>query len=291
MRTELILSAPMARPPFIKLLEQRWLEADSLLCVGLDPDYARLPPAFPPRPGALFRFCAAIVDATATAVCAYKPQAAHFAAHGREDELAELISYIHDHHPGIPVILDAKRGDIGHTARLYATEAFERYGADAVTVNPYLGLESIEPYFAWEGRGVVLLCRTSNAASDWLQNYPETAPVFLRVAEAARDWNQHGNLMLVAGATFPEDLKRIRAVVGDMPLLVPGIGAQGGDLRAVLAAGLDRRGRGLVINASRSILYAGSGDGFAPAAGAAASRLRDAMRALCEEAALQRAAV
>lgn len=268
------------RLTFIQQLQRRWVEGDTLLCVGLDPDTARLPAHLARSPQPLFDFCTAIVDATADMVCAFKPQIAYFAAVGAEDQLSRLIEYIHTRHPGVPVILDAKRGDIGDTARLYAVEAFERYDADAVTVNPYLGRESVEPYLSYPDRGVVLLCRTSNPDSAWLQNYPPDHPVFLRVAGAARSWNHHGNMMLVAGATYTEDLRRIREVAGDLPLLVPGVGAQGGDLPAVITAGLDQQGGGLVVNASRSVLFAGSGASFAEAAGEAARHLRDEMRSL-----------
>jgi len=264
----------------MQLLRDRWDGADSLLCVGLDPDVARLPAVVGSGPGAFLEFCKAIVDATADLVCAFKPQVAYFAAQGRETELADLIHYIRMRHPAVPVILDAKRGDIGDTARMYACEAFERYGADAVTVNPYLGRESVEPFLAWPDRGVVVLCRTSNPDSGWLQNYPSGSPVYLRVAQAAREWNGRGNVMVVAGATYPDDLRQIRAAIGEMPILVPGIGAQGGELAAVLANGQDGRGRGLVINASRAILYAGSGSDYAAEARTVALALRDEIRAL-----------
>ncbi|HEX7036947.1 MAG TPA: orotidine-5'-phosphate decarboxylase [Pseudomonadales bacterium] len=267
-----------SRTPFPELLARRWIDGDTLLCVGLDPDRNQLPPALAGRSDALFRFCADVVDATADLVCAFKPQIAYFAAQRAEDQLERLIAYIHQCHPQVPVLLDAKRGDIGSTARLYAREVFERYDADAVTVNPYLGRESLEPYLDYADRGVFLLCRTSNPESGWLQEYPAERPIYLRVAEAAMEWNRHGNLMLVVGATQPAQLERVRRVVGEMPLLVPGIGAQGGDLGAVLAAGLDRHGHGLLINSSRSILYAGSGDGFADAARAAASALASEIR-------------
>ncbi len=268
------------RPPFIELLQRRWVDADTLLCVGLDPDAGRLPVSLRGREQALYEFCTAIVDATADLVCAFKPQIAYFSAFGAEAQLEQLIDYIHRHHPDVPVILDAKRGDIGDTARLYAREAFERYRADAVTVNPYPGRESVAPYLAYRGRGVFMLCRTSNPDSAWLQVYPPEQPVFLRIAEAARCWDTSGQLMLVAGATYADDLRRIRQVAGDVPLLVPGIGAQGGDLAAVINAGLDAEGRGLVINASRSVLYAGEDDEFADAARTAALALRDDIRAL-----------
>lgn len=267
----------MSRPTIIQQLTDRWVNDDTLLCVGLDPDPARLPPGYDATPDGLFEFCAAVVDATADLVCAFKPQIAYFSALGGEAALQGLIDHVHRHHPGVPVILDAKRGDIGDTAKRYAVEAFERYDADAVTVNPYLGPESVEPFLEYRDRGVFVLCRTSNPDSAWLQNHPADDPVFLRVASAAAGWNAHGNVMLVAGATYADDLARIRAAAPDLPLLVPGIGAQGGDLDAVLAAGLDRHGRGLVINASRSVLYA-AGEDHAAAARGAAQALRDAIR-------------
>ncbi len=248
------------RTPFIEQVEDRWQRCQSLLCIGLDPEPARLPETYHRRDLArgdgLLAFCVDIVDPTAPLVCAFTPQFAYFAAQGKEDDLAGLIHYIHARYPDIPVILDAKRGDIGSTAKMYAMEAFERYDADAVTVNPYLGRESLEPYLAYTDRGTILLCRTSNVGSDWLQNYPESDPVYLQVARAATRWNEHRNVMLVAGATHIDELRRIRETVGDMPLLVPGIGAQGGDLRAVLTHGADAHGQGLLINSSRSILYA-----------------------------------
>lgn len=256
-----ILAAVSKRDPFIDQIRKGWEMRRSLLCVGLDPDPDRLPDSYLKRANrddeGLIAFCRDIVDATADQVCAFKPQIAYFAARGLEDQLAELIRYIHERHPGVPVILDAKRGDIGDTARLYAMEAFERFDADAVTVNPYLGEESIAPYLEYQDRGVIVLCRTSNPDSAWLQQYPEQGePVYLRVAAKASLWNRTGNVMLVAGATYPEELGRIRDLVGDMPLLVPGVGAQGGDLEAVLRAGADSQGQGLIINASRSVLYA-----------------------------------
>jgi len=271
-----IIGRVTERLPFVTQLRQAWRDQNSLLCVGLDPDPGRFPERFPAR--AVFEFCRDIVDATAEFVCAFKPQAAHFAALGQEHELARLIAHIHAQHPAIPVILDAKRGDIGATARLYAIEAFERYRADAVTVSPYPGTDSIEPYLEFSDRGVVILCRTSNTGSAWLQDYPADDPTYLRVARAAVEWNVNGNVMLVAGATYPDDLANIRQIVGDMPLLVPGVGAQGGDLARVLYEGCDGQGQGLVINASRSVLYAGGGDDFACAAAAAARKLRDEIR-------------
>lgn len=264
-----ILAAVTGRAPFIEQVHQGWNERNSLLCVGLDPDWQRLPAAYQAQEDALLAYCSDIVDATAHLVCAFKPQIAYFAARGREDELARLIAYIHARHPQIPVILDAKRGDIGATARHYAIEAYERYAADAVTVNPYLGAESIAPYLEYGDRGVIVLCRTSNADSAWLQDYPASAPVYLRIAQAVSEWNQRGNLMLVAGATHTTELARIRQCVGDLPLLVPGIGTQGGDLKSVLQHGADANGQGLLINVSRAVIFADSADPVAGAAQAA----------------------
>ncbi len=264
---------------FMQSLQQAWTRNDSLVCVGLDPEPAKFPAHLRDAPDAVFRFCAAIVDATADLVCAFKPQIAHFAALRAEDALERLIAHIHDRHPGVPVILDAKRGDIGSTAQHYASEAFERYRADAVTLNPYLGRDSIQPFLDRADKGVILLCRTSNpGGADFQALDCGGKPLYLRVAETvARDWNAHGNCALVTGATWPEELGQVRAAVGDMPLLVPGIGAQGGDVAAVLRHGRTAAGTGLLISSSRAILYAGHGEDFAAAARAAASELRDAI--------------
>ena len=274
-----IIRAVTVSTSILERLQTGWACNDSLLCVGLDPIRGRLPEVFRQSPGGFRDFCCAIVEACAPYVCAFKPQAAHFGAEGAEDQLAEVIAFIHERYPDIPVILDAKRGDIGATAEFYAKEAFERYGADVVTVNPYLGPESLNPYLAYPGHGIAVLCRTSNPDSEWLQGYPADEPVYLRVARAAVDWNANDNVMLVAGATYPSELARIREVVGQLPLLIPGIGAQGGDLQAALLAGLDETGRGLVINASRSVLYAADDEQFADAAATAARDARDAIRA------------
>lgn len=241
------------------------------------------------RADATFEFCRAIVDATADHVCAFKPQIAYFASQRAEEQLEALIAHIHQRHPGIPVILDSKRGDIGSTAEHYAREAFERYRADAITLSPYMGFDSIEPYLAYEGRGAILLCRTSNPGGSDLQALQVAADAALdapaeflyeRVARlASGPWNRSsGELGLVVGATFPDELRRVRALSGDLPLLVPGIGAQGGDIDAAVAAGATRDGHGMVVNSSRAILYAGDGDAFAQAAAAAAAATRDALR-------------
>ncbi len=265
---------------FRQQLESRWRDADTLLCVGLDPDPRRLPRALRDAPDAVLRFCTAIVDATADLACAFKPQIAYFHAARAEDQLERLIAHIHGRHPGIPVILDAKRGDIGATAEQYAREAFERYNADALTVNPYMGLDSIEPYFAYPERGLIVLCRTSNAGGSDLQNLElaNGRRLYEHVAElVAGPWNRHGQNALVVGATFPEELARVRALIGDLPLLVPGIGAQGGDIDATVRAGATAAG-GLMINSSRAILYASEGLDFAEAARGVALDTRTAIR-------------
>ena len=242
---------------FISKLEARWAHSNSLLCVGLDPQLDRIPERFKKRNSPYLDFCKAIVEATHEQVCCFKPQAAYFSAVGAEDQLERLVMYIKEQHPDIPVILDAKRGDIGSTAALYAKEAYERYGADAVTVNPYLGFESIEPYMKYEDKGIVVLCRTSNPGSDWLQkDKKDLVPVYQRVAEQVADWNKEDQFVLVTGATYPEELGEVRKIVGRMPLLVPGIGAQGGDIKSVLEVGLDQKAQGLIISSSREILYA-----------------------------------
>ena len=262
---------------FIESLRLAWQRNRSLVCVGLDPEPTKFPAHLRDDPDAIFEFCRAIVDATADVVCCFKPQFAHFAARSAEDALQRLIAHIHTKHPGVPVILDAKRGDIGSTAAFYAAEAFDRYGADAVTVNPYLGRDSLEPFLARADKGVVILCRTSNAGARDLQDLDVGGrKLYQHVAEtAAREWNANGNCLLVVGATYPGELADVRAIVSEMPLLVPGVGAQGGDVEAVVRNGATKDGTGLVISSSRAILYAGSGVDFADAARAAAIVLRD----------------
>ena len=261
---------------FTGKLERAWQQNDSLVCIGLDPEIERFPGNVRAEPSPIFQFNRAIIDATSDLVCAYKPQFAHYAAYEAEDQLERTIEYIHRSHPGIPVILDAKRGDIGNTAERYAIEAFERYGADAVTVNPYLGGDSLEPFLRYAERGVVILCRTSNPGAVDLQDLPVGGrPLYQVVAElAARRWNSRGNCLLVVGATYPRELAAVRALVGDMPLLVPGIGAQRGDVAQVVASGCTAAGTGLIISSSRAILYASAGEDFAQAARTAAAALR-----------------
>ncbi|HEY1140792.1 MAG TPA: orotidine-5'-phosphate decarboxylase [Lysobacter sp.] len=262
---------------FMQTLRARWEEAESLVCVGLDPELAKFPLHFAGDPDAVFNFCRDIVDATAPYVCCFKPQIAHFAALGAEDALRRLIAHIHTAHPRIPVILDSKRGDIGSTAQHYASEAFDRYSADAVTVNPYLGRDSVQPFLDRADRGVVILCRTSNPGAGDLQDLVVNGlPLYQRVAEkVAREWNGNGNCALVVGATWPQQLREVRTIVGDVPFLVPGVGAQGGDVEAVVTTARTADGTGLIVSSSRAILYASSGKDFAEAAACASETLRD----------------
>ena len=264
---------------FIEALNTAWQRNDSLVCVGLDPEPAKFPVHLRDRPDAIFEFCRAIVDATADLVCCFKPQIAHFAAHRAEGALERLVMHMHDAHPHVPVILDAKRGDIGSTAQFYAAEAFDRYRADAVTANPYLGRDSVEPFLARKDKGVVILCRTSNAGARDLQDLDVGGiKLYQHVARTvARDWNGNGNCLLVVGATYPAELADVRAIVGDMPLLVPGVGAQGGDAGAVVHNGCTADRKGLVISSSRAILYAGDANDFADRARDAADALRMAV--------------
>lgn len=262
---------------FMQALRRRWQQADTLVCVGLDPEPAKFPARFAADPDAVFAFNRDIIDATAEYACAFKPQIAHFAALRAEDALARLIAHVHAAHPGIPVILDSKRGDIGSTAQHYVGEAFDRYAADAVTVNPYLGRDSVQPFLDRAERGVVILCRTSNPGAGDLQDLPvDGRPLYQHVAEkVASQWNGHGNCALVVGATWPEQLREVRAIVGEVPFLVPGVGAQGGDVEAVVSNARTADGTGLVVSSSRAILYASGGEDYAQAAAQAAKSLRD----------------
>ncbi|MCX7546119.1 orotidine-5'-phosphate decarboxylase [Marinicella gelatinilytica] len=266
---------------FIRQLEQRQQKANSLLCVGLDPQALKISSLNIN----LSDWLQAIVDATAKHACAFKPQIAHFSALAAEQQLHDIIEYIHLNYPDIPVILDSKRGDIGSTAERYAEEAFVRYQADALTVNPYLGGDTIEPYCQYTDKGVVVLCKTSNRESGQLQDLllESGQPLYLHVAQlAAGQWNKNNNVLLVVGATYPEQLQAVREQVGNMPLLIPGIGAQGGDLAATLKAGLRNDGLGLIISASRSIIYAGDGADFSQQAGDAGQQLKSAINEIRE---------
>ncbi|KNZ34205.1 MAG: Orotidine 5'-phosphate decarboxylase [Methylibium sp. NZG] len=288
---------------------------DSLLCVGLDPEPAKFPGAWKNDPSRIFDFCSAIVDATHDLAIAFKPQFAHFAAHRAEAQLERLIEHIHRVAPNVPVILDAKRGDIGSTAAQYAVEAFERYRADALTLSPFLGFDSIEPYLRYADKGLILLCRTSNPGGADLQGQRLQSGELLyehiaRLAQGA--WNRSGQLGLVVGATFPDEIARVRAIAPTLPLLIPGIGAQGGDALATVRAGW-RAWPGaatgaatdaaadaaagaaaqaapvttgpIIVSSSRAILYAepaanepsGTGRAFAMRARQAAAATRDAL--------------
>jgi orotidine-5'-phosphate decarboxylase len=262
---------------------------DSLLCVGLDPDPERLPSAAKD----VASFQGAIIDATCDLVCAYKPNLAFYEAMG-EPGLEALRGTLAAIPADVPVIADAKRGDVGHTARAYARALFDYWGFDAVTVNPYLGADSLEPFLEREDRGVFLLCRTSNPGARDLQDLPvlfgegggqagSARPLFEVVAERAKEWNTRGNAGLVVGATYPEELGRLREICPEMTFLVPGVGAQGGDVEACLRLGLDAAGGGLIINVSRQVLYASQGEDFAAAARQVALALRDEMHRLREE--------
>ena len=264
--------------PFHQHLRRAWAQSDSMLCVGLDPDPARFPDAVG---GSVLDFCTAIVDATADVVCAFKPQIAYFAAAGAEADLERLCAHIRDRHPHVLLVLDAKRGDIGSTAEQYAHEAFDRYGAHVVTVNPYLGGDSVEPFLRHPDGGVFVLCRTSNPGSgDFQSLVADGRPIYQHVAQrVAHEWNSIGDCGLVVGATYPHELAQVRALVGDLPLLVPGVGAQGGDVEATVQAGVDSTGYGMVINSSRAILYASKGPDFADAAHREAVATRDAINA------------
>ncbi len=285
---------------FLDQLRAAERQNDSMLCVGLDPDPAKFPAAFKGDARKIFDFCAAIVDATADLAMAFKPQIAYFAAHRAEDQLEQLVEHMRRTAPQVPIILDAKRGDIGSTAEQYALEAFERYGADAVTLSPFMGFDSVQPYLKYHGKGAFLLCRTSNPGGDDLQNQRlssvEGEPLlYEHIARLAQGpWNLNGQLGLVVGATYPAEIERVRAVAPTLPLLIPGVGAQGGDAVATVKAGW----RGIkaaagvpgdthapiIVNSSRAILYASQGADFAQAARLEAIKTRDVLRAAKQQA-------
>jgi orotidine-5'-phosphate decarboxylase len=261
---------------------------DSMVCVGLDPEPARFPGAMRGDASRIFDFCAAIVEATADLVIAFKPQIAYFAAHRAEDQLERLMAHMRQVAPGVPVILDAKRGDIGSTAAQYAVEAFERYGADAVTLSPFMGFDSVEPYLKYHGKGAFLLCRTSNPGGDDLQSQrlssvPGEPLLYEHVARLAQGpWNLNGQLGLVVGATYPTEIERVRAIAPTLPLLIPGVGAQGGDAVATVRAGWRGDAHAtvapIIVNSSRAILYASAGADFAQAARREASKTRELLQ-------------
>lgn len=274
----------MSPMTFIDQLQDAASAHASMLCVGLDPEPARFPLDWRGDASRIFEFCARIVDATADLSMAFKPQIAYFAAHRAEDQLERLIQHIKRVAPRVPIILDAKRGDIGSTAEQYAREAFERYGADAVTLSPFMGFDSVEPYLRYPGKGAFLLCRTSNKGGDDLQTQRlaelEGQPrLYEHVARLAQGpWNLNGQLGLVVGATYPAEIARVRELAPTLPLLIPGVGAQGGDAVATVKAGFRPAGP-IVVNSSRAILYASSGADFADAARTEAERTRALLQA------------
>lgn len=253
---------------------------NSLLCVGLDADIEKLPPSLKDDENLLFTFNKAIIDATHDLVCAYKPNSAFYEASGPEGirQLKQTADYIHENYPDIPIILDAKRGDIGNTNNGYTSFIFDYLGMDAVTLHPYLGKEALEPFLAREDKGLIILCRTSNPGAAEFQNLSvENKPVYQHVARSVSEkWNDKENCLLVVGATYPEEMKEIREIVGpDMVFLVPGIGAQGGDINEAVKAGLGANKRGLIINSARDIIYASKEENFAEAARSRAQEVRD----------------
>ncbi len=269
---------------FTDMLGAATAHHNSLLCVGLDPEPARFPGAWQGDASKIYDFCATIVDATADQAQSFKPQIAYFAAHRAEDQLEKLMAHLRRVAPNVPVILDAKRGDIGSTAEQYAKEAFERYGADCVTLSPFMGFDSVLPYLKYEGKGAYLLCRTSNPGGDDLQSQrlasvDDQPLLYEHIARLAQGpWNVNGQLGLVVGATYPAEIARVRDIAPTLPLLIPGVGAQGGDAKATVQAGLTAQGL-ISVNSSRAILYASSGADFADAARAEAIRTRELLNA------------
>lgn len=269
---------------FLEMLAGAERANQSMLCVGLDPEPSRFPGRLKGDANKIYDFCAAIVDATADLVSSFKPQIAYFAAHRAEGQLERLMDHMRRVAPQVPIILDAKRGDIGSTAEQYAREAFERYGADAVTLSPFMGFDSVQPYLQYAGKGAFLLCRTSNPGGDDLQNQRlasvEGQPLlYEHVARLAQGpWNLNGQLGLVVGATYPNEIERVRQVAPHAPLLIPGVGAQGGDAVATVKAGW-REGAPIIVNSSRAILYASAADDYAQAARRAAELTRDTLQA------------
>ena len=264
----------MARESFVQRLQRACEAHHSLVCVGLDPDPARMPV------DDVLAFNSAIVDATCDLVCAYKPNIAFYEALGLAglEALKGTVEYIRERAPEVVLICDAKRGDIGNTSRAYAEALYEVWGFDAATVSPYLGGDSVEPFLAYEDRGVFLLCRTSNPGARDLQDLKvgeRGEPLYLHVARRALEWNSRGNVGLVVGATYPEELKRVREICPQMPVLIPGVGAQAGDLASAVRNGIHSEGRLAIINSSRGVLYASRSADFAQAARRAAETLRD----------------
>ncbi|MEY2677465.1 MAG: hypothetical protein RLZ00_157 [Pseudomonadota bacterium] len=274
---------------FLDMLQRAERQNNSMLCVGLDPEPTKFPDHIKGDANKIYDFCAAIVDATADLVNSFKPQIAYFAAHRAEGQLERLMEHMRRVAPHVPIILDAKRGDIGSTAEQYAIEAFERYGADAVTLSPFMGWDSVQPYLKYHGKGAFLLCRTSNPGGDDLQNQHLASVdgqprVYEHIAKLAQGpWNLNGQLGLVVGATYPKEIERVRELAPTVPLLIPGVGAQGGDAVATVKAGLrvsgDMTTGPIIVNSSRAVLYASKGADFAEAARRVALQTRETLQA------------
>ena len=265
---------------FGEKLERTAAKNDSLLCVGLDPDISKLPPAVQRKADPLFEFNKAIIDATADLACTFKPNSAFYEAGGDAGifQLKKTCDYLRRQYPDVPVILDFKRGDIGNTNEHYARFAFEYLGVDAITIQPYLGSEANQAFLVYKDKGMFVLCRTSNPGAGEFQDVEVGGKkLYQLVAEkVAADWNENGNCHLVMGAPYPEELAWARKAMGeDMLFLVPGAGTQGGDLAKTVKAGVNNRGMGIVVNSSREVLYASAGDDFAEAARAKAKSIRD----------------
>jgi orotidine-5'-phosphate decarboxylase len=277
---------------FLEQLQGAERQNGSLLCVGLDPEPSKFPASMKGDASKIYDFCAQIVDATVDLAISFKPQIAYFAAHRAEDQLEKLMAHMRRNAPHVPVILDAKRGDIGATAEQYAIEAFERYGADAVTLSPFMGFDSVQPYLKHHGKGAFLLCRTSNPGGDDLQNQRLASVdgqplLYEHIAKLAQGpWNVNGQLGLVVGATYPAEIERVRSLAPTLPLLIPGVGAQGGDAVATIKAGYRQRNGAtigaVIVSSSRAILYASSGDDFVQAARHEAMRTRDVLKAAAQ---------
>lgn len=250
---------------FYSKLRRSWEKSNSLVCIGLDPLIDRMPLHLRNKKNAIFEFNKAIIDLTAEHVCAFKPQIAYFSAQRAESALEDTIAYIHEKFPHVPVILDAKRSDFDLTAEQYVIEAFDRYKADALTVVPFQGTDALKPYLDRKDKGIILLCRTSNPSSADLQDLKVGGEPIYRViaAKAVNDWNYNENVLLVVGATQPAELREIRSLVGQMPILVPGVGAQGGQIESTVQCGKDSFGTGLIVSSSRAVLYASTQEDYA----------------------------
>lgn len=260
---------------FIKIMQKN----NSLVCVGLDSDFNKLPAFLKEKANPQFEFNKAIIDATADLVCAYKPNSAFYEALGDNGikQLKMTCDYLHQNHPEIPIILDAKRADIGNTNNGYVEFIFDHLEADAVTLHPYLGQEAIQPFLDRKDKGCYILCRTSNPGAGEFQDLEiKGKPLYLVVAKkVATVWNKNQNCGLVVGATYPEELKMVRKIAGEMIFLIPGVGAQGGDIEKTVKAGLNSAKMGMIINSSRGIIFASNGEDFAKKAGEETKKLRD----------------